>query len=369
MIYLDVAATTKPTRAAIDEFNRISTDCWLNPSSRLYSTAAAQNLERAREDIANVLGVSPTTIVFTSGSTETANWIIRRSVGEGDHIITTHLEHPCVYNTVLETNCNIHFLDNDENGQIDLLTLYNLLEYCKRTGGRVLVAIMGANNEIGTIYPTRLIGEMVHSYPKARYFCDATQLWAHGEIDIEGVDFACASAHKFGGFKGSGFLYVKDGVDLPPLIYGGHQEHDMRAGTENLAGICAMSLAFKESAKRRPQSLIRALSIRGHAMNLFSGSYRVNGGIDVLPNILSVTMPSGDASKVIAALSLDEIYLSAGSACSLGLPEPSRILMSLGLSEMEARRTIRISFDDTITAEDIDTVFKKIENYREMLDD
>lgn len=349
MIYLDVAATTKPSQIALATFNRISQDNWMNPSSTLYSVAAKNELTAARRKIADKLGAEPEQIIFTSGSTEAANWIIR--CGGWDTIITSRLEHPCVYNAVRSTDAYIEYVGHDPFGRV---SIYEIAEAVERTVGKTLIAIMGANNELGSINNIKYVA------PQNTYvFSDTTQLWAHSEPSLNGIDFGCASAHKFGGFKGTGFLYAKDPSSLPQLLFGGHQEFGLRPGTENVAAIAAMAEAFVHAQPVPPD-------IKDYIVGLAKADgYRINSPDDGLTNLVSITLPDADANKLISFLAMDEIYLSAGSACQTGLNEPSRVLRAVGMSDEEARRTIRISFDHKVRKEDFDYVFERIRVCRE----
>lgn len=363
MIYLDNAATTQPYVQVISKYNTTARKIWMNPSSTLYSSTARSAVEDARSYIAEALGCQSNNIVFTSGSTEAANTILRSG---WSHIITTFLEHPCVYNT-RPTRSEIHYVKNDSDGRVDLVNLADLLEWCSRHGDSTLVAIMGANNELGTINPVSEIGELTHCYRNAYYFCDTTQLWPHEEINTEGIDFACMSAHKFGGLKGTGFIYAKNPSLLQPLLTGGHQEFGFRAGTENSAGIVAMAEALRLTEEYKADFKISASEIRKQILS--HSVYRFNGGSDVVQNIVSMTMPDCDGQKMVAALALDDIYVAAGSACSTGEAKASRVLLATGMSEEEARRTIRISFDGRVRDSDITKLFEKIEYYRGILND
>lgn len=357
MIYLDVAATTKPSQIALATFNRVSQDNWMNPSSTLYSVAAKNELTAAREKIADKLGAEPEQIIFTSGSTEAANWVIQW--GDcWDTIVTSNLEHPCVYNTVEANICDCYkyYIPNDSFGRVDLSYLE---EVVKESFGITLVTIMGANNELGTINPVREISDITHHGSHCYYFADMTQLWAHGEARLDGIDFGCASAHKFGGFKGTGFLYVKDPRHFLPFMYGGHQEFGLRPGTENVAAIAAMADAFV-AASPMPKD------IKDYIVELAKDrGCRINSPDDGLTNLVSITIPDIDANKLITMLAMDEIYLSAGSACQTGRNKPSRVLKEIGLSDYKARCTIRMSFDSKVRKEDFDYVFSKIGGYME----
>lgn len=358
MLYLDVAATTQPSFTAMMKFKEISERNWMNPSSKTYSSSAATALSDARKTIAGIIGAEPEQIFFTSGATEAANWVMAQP---WDRIIISAIEHPCVDEAAFMP----YRIPVDRNGVIDLDRLRQQLEAFKDEE-RVLVAVMGANNEIGTVEPIFEIARIVHSYPNARLFADNTQLWAHGDTPrLDGVDFACASAHKFGGFKGTGFLYVKEPDDLSPLLYGGHQERGLRAGTENVAGIVAMAAAFEENVRYGDPE---AVNVRKYIDRLaHEAGYIINAEGYGLPNIASITLPDCGALEMIVALAMDGIYVSAGSACTSGSAAPSRILKAIGLTDEEALRTIRVSFDRKTRMEDIDMLFEKIKYYREML--
>lgn len=356
MIYLDCAATTRPCKEATEAFNSAP---WLNPSATLYDSSAKRAIEDARADIASQLGCSSDQIFFTSGSTEAANWIISSAVHAGDHIITDLLEHPCVYESALHAESrgvNVHFVKT-VGCHIDLDSLVDLLDYCTARGRKTLVAIMSANNELGSESNVPRVAKIVGYYENTSYFCDMTQL----QQPLDGIDFACMSAHKFGGYKGTGVCFARRPEELAPLLYGGHQEANHRAGTENVGGICAMAAAMKA---RTPLGY----GLRDHIEELAAQSgMAVNGGDHVVPNIVSLTLPDCKAQDMVVALAMDGIYISAGSACNTGTAEPSRVLLNAGLTADEALRTVRISFDRNNTEAEIDELFERMNYYRNVL--
>ena len=356
MIYLDCAATTRPCKEAADAFNSAP---WLNPSATLYDSSSKIAIETARKDVASQLGCSPDQIFFTSGSTEAANWVINSAVNAGDHIITDSLEHPCVYESALRAESrgvNVHFVKN-EGCLPSLDSLVDLLDYCTARGRKTLVAIMSANNELGSESNVPRVAKIVSFYENASYFCDMTQL----QQPLDEIDFACMSAHKFGGYKGTGVCFARQPEELVPLLYGGHQEANHRAGTENVGGICAMAAAMKA---RKPLGH----ELREHIEWLAAQSgMTVNGGDHVVPNIVSLTLPDCKAQDMVVALAMDGIYISAGSACNTETAEPSRVLLSAGLTADEALRTVRISFDRNNTIEEIDELFERMNYYRKVL--
>ena len=356
MIYLDCAATTRPCKEAAEAFNSAP---WLNPSATLYDSSAKIAIESARADIASELGCSMDQIFLTSGSTEAANWIISSAVHAGDHIITDLLEHQCVYESAFHAQSRgvyVHFIKS-EGCRLDLGSLDDLLKYCTARGRKTLVAIMSANNELGSVFNAQLIAELVRRYKSASFFCDMTQL----QQPLDGIDFACMSAHKFGGYKGTGVCFARRPEELVPLLYGGHQESNHRAGTENVGGICAMAAAMKA---RMPLGY----GLRDHIEELAAQSeMTVNGGDYVVPNIVSLTLPDCKAQDMVVALAMDGIYISAGSACNTGTAEPSRVLLNAGFTADEALRTVRISFDRNNTEAEIDELFERMNYYRRVL--
>lgn len=357
VLYFDEAATSRPSEEALENFTLISRECWYNPSAVVYNGGmnAHEVLEKSREQIAELVNAEPEQIFFTSGSTEAANWVIQANRPTwSDVILCSPIEHPCVYNTALNTKelggVHVGILDvNRKTFKIDFdyRNCYIPLAYSVRD---VMVCACMADSETGTIQD---IDKLTSSFQVKnlgwRTLCDMTQAFAHGiDFDVSGVgvDFAFGSGQKFGAFKGTGFLYVKDPYNLRPLMYGGHQERRRRPGTENVAAIYAMSNALwrtKESSKDRWVSNNIA---RQHFVASLRDIATVNCGYPVLPNIISMTLRGIDANKLISFLNMEGIYLSAGSACSTGENMPSRILKAFGLSDEEARSTIRISFGD-----------------------
>lgn len=369
MIYLDNAATTRPSEAAIEDFGEVSQHIWGNPSSTTYDIGirAKNILNESRRLIAEMIGASPEQIFFTSGSTEAANWIISQ-LGRG-YIITSRLEHPCVHEAVLRYGGKINYALNDKRGRIMPDSVEELLKESALLGTPPLVTIIDGNNEIGTLQDTAFLTSLAHRFGGI-VMADMTQSFAHlmneAEFDVGelGVDFAFGSAHKFGGFKGTGFLYIKHPEAISPMIVGGGQQDGLRSGTENVAGIYAMARQFE----RHHDNMTDLYPMRKYFIYKLGGDYRINGDSSVLiPNIISVTMPDCDANYMVAALAMKRIYVSAGSACHTESQKPSRVLKAIGLSDDEARRTIRISFDQSLTKEQVDTVVAEIEAARNML--
>lgn len=358
-LYLDGTATTKPSQLAIDTFTNISRYVWGNPSSTNYDIgiSAKQILNKSREMIARLISAEPEQIFFTSGSTEAANWIMQRIDRK---IFYSNVEHPCIYNTgrYLEY---IYPMSAEEFNPDDFEEVVKKIH--SLNGKEFLICMMDSNNETGHLYDTRVYASLAHSHG-GYLFTDMTQSFAHSyqiSMDVLQCDFACASAHKFGGLKGTGFAYIKNPKLLKPLLYGGSQENGLRAGTENVAGIYAMALAFEKTCEQREEEWDKLKHLRSYLLNRLN-EYPIVYGINGLglPGILSLTFPGYDANMILSYLALRGIYLSAGSACSTGENKPSRILLNSGLSESEARSTIRITLYKDMTNHDIDCFIKNL---------
>lgn len=371
-IYLDSAATTKPNYLSLETFNQINSDLWHNPNSTMYEAgiSARRMLEDARKKIANCIGADSEQIIFTSGSTEGANTIIQGFVPRGRErdyaIIVSPIEHPAVWECVKHMSgygVDSSVLNCDESGIVDLSHLEMLLEKYKYKDG-ILVCIMDSNNEIGCVQPTKDIARLVHSYDRARLFCDMTQSYAHSasyKVDDLDYDYACASAQKFEGLRGTGFLYIRQPSSIKPLIYGGGQERGIRSGTENVAGICSMAEVFAESCSTRQQTVMRLYDIRKRLMDDLSSI----GGViispdDGLSNLVSVLFHGVSANNVISMLGTRGIMLSSGSACSTDKRSPSRILKSIGLSDDDAFSVLRISFSEQTHIAELDTFIREL---------
>lgn len=357
MIYFDEAATTKPSALALSIFDKISKELWYNPSSTMYDGGhrARSIVEIARATIADCVGARPEQIFFTSGSTEAANWIIQGQIPRSREyewlLAYSTIEHPCVYNAARYMgDCGVLLgkLSVDARGIVDDRDVAWQLSYPYRD--KKLFCIMGANNEIGTRQDIKRIAKDIHAVKGAKLMCDMTQSFAHDRfVDVADldVDYAFASGQKFGAFKGCGFLYVKDPDSLKPFMYGGHQETGLRPGTENVSMISAMAAQFAHVCANR-ESMWQTLWMSRNEFkryNLPDGAW-MNGGTDVIPNVMSITIPGIDANKLISFLNLDGYYLSAGSACSTGENKPSRILKAIGMTDEDARCTIRIGFNE-----------------------
>lgn len=321
--------------------------------------------------MANWLDCSANQIFFTSGSTQSANWIIQTFAPRWEHgnyiFASSMIEHPAVRNSIgFMERCGytVKRIDNDNTGTV-------LFPYVHAVdGAKTLVCVMDSNNQIGTIEPTQQIATQIHNNKDCYLLTDMTQSCAHStELDLTylGCDFAIGSGQKFGAPRGTGFLYARDPEMLYPFIFGGHQENGLRGGTENLAGIYAMAKQFNETAANRFVNHDKVVDLRKYLLNIIPSDCVVNNTWDnVLPGIISIMTPVL-GEQLVAALSMDGICISAGSACSTGSSVPSQTLKAIGMTDDEARRTVRVSLSAETTRDELDTFVKKLENAITML--
>lgn len=354
MIYLDNASTTKPLEAVKKAVEDGITN-FGNPSSlHGLGLSAEKTVTASKENIARALGVMPKNIYFTSGGTESNNTAILgyafANKKRGTHVITTKIEHPSVLEpfSVLEKNgFSVSYLDVDENGEISLGQLEEML-----TPDTILVSVMAVNNETGVIQPySELKSVMKRKSPKAVLHIDGVQGFL--KVDIKpkamGIDLLSISAHKIGGIKGCGALYIGDNVHINPIIVGGGQQKNMRSGTENVVGIAAFGAAVenytpvlkavREELKKKLEENIENIKINGDENN--SGY------------VLNVSFRGIKAEILLHSLEAKGIYVSTGSACSSNKPMPSHVLTAMGCTKQEIEGAIRISF----SSEEFDTDF------------
>ena len=361
MIYLNNASTTKPTKEVVQDFVWCAENCWANPSDvSTDGIKAKQIIFHAQEQVANYIDAKPNEIVFTSGASESNNWAIKGFLDSNDMfdcIITTQIEHPSVYNTCkyLENKgYRVEYAPIDKTGKVDidkfrkLISLLSEKHFC-------LVSIMMGNNEIGSLNNIKEIARITHQH-QSYLHVDAVQTFGQVSINVKkmGIDMMSVSFHKFGGFKNCGFLYIRDGIKLSPLIHGGHQFDGRRSGTENVPMIYALG-----NQVGRIEGYSNGI-LRDYLYNMICEKCRglnidiqLNGDlINRLPNNLSLTFVGINAEVLITLLDMKGVRISAGSACSSGQPEPSRVLKAIGLTNDEAFSTIRISIGTDTTMED-----------------
>lgn len=365
VIYLDNAATTALSSEVLTAMLPYMSNYYGNPSSS-YSIGRESRIaiESARKIVAALLGVKATSIYFTSGGTESNNTALTAGVRDlgCTHIITSPTEHHAVLHTVehlcAEKGITSSFVGIDENGKIDLTDLQNQLEQKSAEGLKCLVSLMHANNEIGSLLDLSATGEICNRY-QAIFHSDCVQTIGHYHINFanKGVHFASASGHKFHGPKGTGILYVKDGVAFNSFIHGGGQERKKRAGTENVHGIIGFAKALELAMEHTEteQSYIQGLNqyMRKQLIALFP-EISFNGEEGGLYTVLSVNFPSGtNTDLVLAMLDRENICASGGSACSSGDDSGSHVISALKKNIPGA--TIRFSFSKFTTKEEIDS--------------
>ncbi len=368
MIYADNAATTKMSRAAIDAMLRCMEEQYGNPSS-LYSLGqrAKEILEQAREDVAAVIHASPKEITFTSGGSEADNQALRSAAALGKksgktHIISTAFEHHAILHTLRaleQEGFEITLLPVHEDG----LVRPDELEAAIRPD-TCLVSVMFANNEIGTIQPIRELGAICRARG-VLFHTDAVQATGHLPIDVEAdnIDLLSASAHKFHGPKGVGFLYARKGVRLTNLIEGGAQERGKRAGTENVAGIAGMAAALTESAAHMEENAAHLRALRDR---LIAGLREIphsalNGDAERrLPGNVNFCFEGIEGESLLLLLDDRGICASSGSACTSGSLDPSHVLLAIGRVHDVAHGSLRLTLGEDATEEEVDYLIRNV---------
>ncbi|MBR3990956.1 MAG: cysteine desulfurase [Clostridia bacterium] len=368
MIYADNAATTKMSEAAARTMTSVMNDVWGNPSS-LYSHGqkAKETLEKAREEIAAVIGALPREIYFMSGGSEADNQAIRSAAELGrkngkKHVVSTAFEHHAVLHTLerLEKEgFEVTLVDVHENG----IVIPSEVEAAIRDD-TCLVTVMYANNEIGTVQPIREIGEICRR-KNVLFHTDAVQAVGHIPVNVadDGVDMLSASAHKFHGPKGVGFLYVRRGVRLLNLIEGGAQERGKRAGTENVAGVAAMAEALKESSSKMADNAARLTAVRDR---LIEGLGKIphsalNGDPSRrLPGNVNFCFEGIEGESLLLLLDDRGICASSGSACTSGALDPSHVLLAIGRVHDVAHGSLRLSIGEDLTDADADYIVRSV---------
>ena len=364
-IYLDNAATTKPEESVVCIMNDVLTKDYGNPSSRHKKGVEAEKyIRNAAEIISDILKVDTKEITFTSCATESNNMAVFGAVEKrkryGDHIITTALEHASVREPFLELEkkgYQVTFLQTDNDGIVDTNALKEALD-----DKTILVSVMHVNNETGVIQPLEEIGNIIKTYNKDIIFhVDAVQ--SFGKMTVRPkkfqADMLSVSAHKFHGPKGSGFLYIKDGTGIYPLLYGGGQQMKLRSGTENTPGIAGLGEAARIAYLEETQDKIKALyKLREKFINdlLSIDGVIVNGVSSEIfaPHIVSATFKGIRSEVLLHALEEEDIYISSGSACSSNKPGLSFALSALGLDKNAVESTVRFSFSKFTTSDELD---------------
>ena len=365
IIYADNAATTKISKSALDAIMPYLSNEYGNPSS-LYSLAqnTRQAVENARIKVAQAIGALPEEIYFTGGGTESDNWAVKSAVemnaDKGRHIITSAIEHPAVLNTIKnleEKGWEVTYLGVDDVGQISLEELQSAIR-----DDTVLITIMTANNEIGTILPISEIGEIARK-SNILFHTDAVQAVGHIPVNVKelNVDLLSISGHKFGGMKGTGVLYIKKGLRLPPLHHGGGQERKLRSGTENVVGIISLSAALEDAVSCLSTDIVVKMRDRLIEELLKIPRTRLTGDpVNRLPGIASFVFEGIEGESMVLMLDQCGICASSGSACSSDSLEPSHVLLAIGLPHEIAHGSLRLSLNKDNTIEGIDYILEKL---------
>lgn len=367
MIYADNAATTKLSPEALAAMMPYLTGEYGNPSS-LYDFAgrAKTAMEGARADVAGCLNAEPGEVFFTSGGTESDNWALRgvaEALGKrGKHILISAVEHHAILHTgdwLKKQGFEVEILPVDEYGIVRPETLKKALR-----SDTILVSVMLANNEIGTIQPVRDLAAIAHENGTLIH-TDAVQAVGHIPVDVKalGVDLLSLSGHKFHGPRGTGVLYIKKGTAILPLIHGGGQERSRRSGTENVAGAVGLAAALMERCATLDEDMGRIAALRDKliAAILKLPRTKLTGHpMDRLPSIASFTFEAIEGESILLQLDARGICASSGSACSSTSLEPSHVLLAIGLPHEVAHGSVRLSLGDDVTEAEVDQIIQSL---------
>ena len=368
-IYLDNAATTAPRPEVISAMMPFYKDIWCNPSSMYsFSDLGKDSLALARHKIAKTINSKDNEIYFTSGATEANNWAIISTFDAynklGKHIITTTVEHHAVLHTCMylekTRGAEVTYLEVDDLGQIDLDELKAAIR-----SDTILVTIMAANNEVGTVLPIKEIGAICRE-KKVLFHTDATQAFTHIPLDVVdmNIDMLSASGHKIYGPKGVGMLYIRKGVKIKSFIHGGAQERKRRGGTENLPAIVGFSVAAELSIKDMERETARLIPLRDSFIKNFLANIpfcKLNGDpVNRLPNNINISIEFIEGESLLMLLDAIGVSASSGSACTSGSLDPSHVLLALHMPHDIAHGSLRLSMGLDTTKEEMDFVLEKL---------
>lgn len=375
MIYLDNAATTKVNKKVLESMMPYFSEIYCNPSAAYsFATKGRIAIEEARNYAAKLIGASDMEIYFTSGGSESDNWAIK-AVAEsfsdkGKHIITTKIEHHAVLHTCeyLERHgFDITYLNVDSDGKVRLDELKKSIRE-----DTILISVMTANNEIGTIQPVAEIGKIAHE-KGILFHTDAVQAYGHIPINVDemNIDLLSASGHKFNGPKGVGIMYIRKGVKIRSFIHGGSQERGRRAGTYNVPGIAGLGTAAKLAMENMAKRAEKEKELRDYFIDRISAEipYTVLNGHreDRLSNNINFCFRFVEGESVLIMLDQAGICASSGSACTSGAIDPSHVLRAIGLSDEMAHESLRLTLSYENTKEEIDTVVGELKRIVERL--
>ena len=375
MIYLDNAATTRTAPEVVDAMLPYFTELYGNPSS-VYDFAGKSKaaITRGREQIANVLGAKTEEIYFTAGGSEADNWALKAAFeaykSKGNHIITTKIEHHAILHTceyLEKRGFQITYVDVDANGIVKLDELEKAIR-----PDTILISIMFANNEIGTIQPIEEIGRIAKE-KGILFHTDAVQAYGHVPIDVEAlhIDMLSASGHKLNGPKGIGFLYIRKGVKIRSFVHGGAQERGRRAGTENVPGIVGLGVAIEKAFSGMEERIQKETKMRDYLIERIEKEIpycRLNGDrVKRLPGNVNFSFEFIEGESLLIMLDMKKICASSGSACTSGSLDPSHVLLAIGLPHEIAHGSLRLTLDHENTIEEMDYVVDAVREIVEKL--
>lgn len=368
MIYLDNAATTRTAPEVVEAMLPYFTEYYGNAGS-IYGLAGESRkaLLRARETIAGTLGAEANEIYFTAGGSESDNWALKAVFeawqDKGRHIITSRIEHHAVLHTceyLEKMGARVTYLDVDSEGLVDPGQLERAIR-----PDTILISVMTANNEVGTIQPVKEIGEIAAAHG-ILFHTDAVQAYGHLPLAVQEchIDLLSASAHKFNGPKGAGFLYVGKKAGIRSFIHGGQQERGRRAGTENVPGIVGMAAAARRAHEHMEERAQKERMLRDYLIGRIEAEIpdvALNGHrTKRLPNNVNFSFADMEGETMLIMLDMAQICASAGSACTSGAVDPSHVLLAMGLSKERARGSLRLTLSEENTREELDTVVEEL---------
>lgn len=363
-IYLDNAATTKTAPEVVEAMLPYFTEHYGNPSS-VYSFASGNKevITKQRETIANALGAQDNEIYFTAGGSESDNWALKATAeaykNKGNHIITTKIEHHAILHTcdyLEKAGFEVTYLDVDEYGTVKLEDLKAAIRPTT-----ILISVMFANNEIGTIQPIKEIGAIAHEHG-ILFHTDAVQAFGQLPINVDDcqIDMLSASGHKLNGPKGIGFLYIRKGVKIRSFVHGGAQERKRRAGTENVPGIVGIGAATSRAVSTMKERTKKEAELRDYLIQRVLDEIpytRLNGhATNRLPNNANFSFRFVEGESLLIMLDMKGICASSGSACTSGSLDPSHVLLAIGLPHEIAHGSLRLTLSEETTKEDLDYV-------------
>ncbi len=368
MIYLDNAATTRTAPEVVEAMLPYFTEYYGNAGS-IYGLGSASKkaVIQAKQTIARSLGAEPNEIYFTAGGTESDNWALKAVFeayrDKGKHIITSRIEHHAVLHTceyLERQGAEVTYLDVDEDGIVDIEQLRRAIR-----PDTILVSVMYANNEIGTLQPIREIGEIAEEHG-ILFHTDAVQAYGQLPIDVAGchIDMLSASGHKLNGPKGVGFLYMSKKARLRAFVHGGQQERGRRAGTENVPGIVGLDAAVKRALQKMEEKTYKVTRLRDYLISRIEQEIpqvKLNGHRSMrLPGNVNFSFAKAEGESMLIMLDMKGICASSGSACTTGSIDPSHVLLAIGLSPELARGSLRMTLSEDNTMEEVDIVVEEL---------